>query len=667
MKGPRHQRRSFCNCLLTERLESDNLAQTFHDISVIICAYTEDRWNDLVAAIRSVQQQTLPPREIIVVIDHNPGLLKRVQECVPGVIVIENQEAKGLSGARNSGAAVAQQPVVAFPDDDAIAEPNWIERLMAHYTDSIVIGVGGKIEPLWDGKRPSWFPEEFNWAVGCTYQGMPTEGTSVRNVIGANMSMWRKAMHLITTRKLESSTITCQVPEHVPVRILEIELGQPLPTIYAIDDQTGHCYKRAMCLVRLHSRPLGSIGLQLNKSEMSAYEYTQNTWHYLGQEINEHLQQDGLSPVTELSTAGLCSPVPPRCIKERGRFLTEVPFASVIVPTHDRPEQLERCLRSLVSLQYPHYEVIVVDNAPTTDATAVLIQQAYRDMPWVRYIREDRPGASWARNRGIAAAKGEILTFTDDDVVVDTYWLLELVRAFSVAEDVACVTGLVMPLELETPAQVWFEEYGGFSKGFTRRIFDMTDHHPKTPLHPYTAGQFGSGVSAAFTAAFLRGVGGFDPALGPGDRTQAGEDLALFFQAVIGGHKLVYTPDALLYHLHRRDEASLHRQMYNYGVGLTAYLTKSLLDNPRLLLNLITKVPYGLYFTLSARSPKNRKKSMHYPKELTRLELKGMVYGPFAYIRSRWATRNARKALRKSAGQERVGQTPPLPLLDEEA
>lgn len=173
---------------------SNKMTPTAHDFSVIICAYTEDRWDDLVAAVKSVQQQTLPPREIIVVIDRNPNLLMRVQEHLSGVIAIENREAKGASGARNSGAAVAQGAVLAFLDDDAIAEPDWMERLVACYTDPRVIGVGGKIEPLWLGKRPSWFPDEFNWVVGCTYRGMPTENAPVRNVIGANMSVRRHVL-----------------------------------------------------------------------------------------------------------------------------------------------------------------------------------------------------------------------------------------------------------------------------------------------------------------------------------------------------------------------------------------------------------------------------------------------------------------------------------------
>src|SRR5438270_12782283 len=108
------------------------------------------------------------------------------------------------------------------------------------------------------------------------------------------------------------------------------------------------------------------------------------------------------------------------------------------------------------------------------------------------------------------AARGEIVAFTDDDVVVDRYWLAELVRGFSMAADVVCVTGLVMPLELETQAQLWFEEFGDSTQRFTLRIFDLQEHHPNTPLYPY-AGSFGSAANMAFRTAFLRSVGGFDP------------------------------------------------------------------------------------------------------------------------------------------------------------
>jgi len=162
------------------------------DISVIICAYSEARWDDLLSAVSSVQKQTCPPREIIVVVDHNPALFNRVRENIPQIGAIENTESQGLSGARNSGVAAAKGDLVAFLDDDAVAAPDWLVQLSARYTDPHVLGVGGSIEPIWEGERPHWFPEEFNWVVGCTYRGMPQVRGTVRNLIGCNMSFRRQ-------------------------------------------------------------------------------------------------------------------------------------------------------------------------------------------------------------------------------------------------------------------------------------------------------------------------------------------------------------------------------------------------------------------------------------------------------------------------------------------
>jgi glucosyl-dolichyl phosphate glucuronosyltransferase len=164
-------------------------------ISVIICAYTEHRWDDLVAAVASVQAQTLPAQEIIVVVDHNPALLAQTRGLV-GVTAVENHHPRGLSGARNSGSAVARGAVIAFLDDDAVAAPDWLARLAAGYANPAVMGVGGAIEPCWEAGRPPWFPEEFDWVVGCTYRGMPTEAQPVRNLIGANMSFRREVFTL---------------------------------------------------------------------------------------------------------------------------------------------------------------------------------------------------------------------------------------------------------------------------------------------------------------------------------------------------------------------------------------------------------------------------------------------------------------------------------------
>jgi glucosyl-dolichyl phosphate glucuronosyltransferase len=166
-------------------------------VSVVICAYTERRWDELVDAITSVRRQTTPPLEVIVSVDYNPALRNRVAHRLPGVVIAENRQRQGLSGARNAGVALARGDVVAFLDDDAAAAPDWLERLSARYTSPTVLGVGGAIEPVWSGGRPRCFPKEFDWVVGCTYRGMPEAPTAVRNLIGANMSLRRAVLNAL--------------------------------------------------------------------------------------------------------------------------------------------------------------------------------------------------------------------------------------------------------------------------------------------------------------------------------------------------------------------------------------------------------------------------------------------------------------------------------------
>jgi glycosyltransferase involved in cell wall biosynthesis len=166
-------------------------------ISVVICAYTEARWRDLVAAAKSARSQTLPPLEVIVVVDHSPRLLERVRTGLPDVVAVANHASAGLSGARNSGVAAARGTVVAFLDDDAVAAPDWLERLTAAYLDERVLGVGGEIEPVWETGRPRWFPVEFGWVVGCTFRGLPERTSVVRNPIGANMSFRRELFEAV--------------------------------------------------------------------------------------------------------------------------------------------------------------------------------------------------------------------------------------------------------------------------------------------------------------------------------------------------------------------------------------------------------------------------------------------------------------------------------------
>jgi hypothetical protein len=166
-------------------------------VSVVIAAYTDDRWTQLRDAVISVLAQTRPAIETIVVVDHNPDLLSHARRELPDAMVIANTGARGASGARNTGVAVSRGEIVAFIDDDACATPDWLETLIAGFADPAVAGVGGRVDPLWVTARPRWFPREFDWTVGASYSGMPETTARVRNVWTNNMALRRTAFNAV--------------------------------------------------------------------------------------------------------------------------------------------------------------------------------------------------------------------------------------------------------------------------------------------------------------------------------------------------------------------------------------------------------------------------------------------------------------------------------------
>jgi GT2 family glycosyltransferase len=160
-------------------------------VTVVVCAYAWERRELLRESVRSLHGQTCAPADVIVVVDHNPALLDWVREQVPAVTAIPNVEPAGLAGARNTGAKAARSELVAFIDDDARAGPDWIERIRTAFRDPNVIGAGGAVLAEFECERPRWLPREFDWVVGCTYRGLPSKPTPVRNVIGCNMAFRR--------------------------------------------------------------------------------------------------------------------------------------------------------------------------------------------------------------------------------------------------------------------------------------------------------------------------------------------------------------------------------------------------------------------------------------------------------------------------------------------
>lgn len=425
-----------------------------------------------------------------------------------------------------------------------------------------------------------------------------------------------------------------------PVLPLEVELSDPLPYLHVGVSPSGYPYDRALILVRLHSFPIGLITIVpdedggIHPTVLGAVIEAS-----LGTQIRQHLENDGLDSDHALDMGGYPSLTPPRCLQERASFLAQAPFVSIIVPTRDRPDMVERCLTSLLAMDYPpsQFEIIIVDNVPRTDATRAYLETRYANStPPIYYAREDRSGSASARNLGLQMARGEIVAFTDDDVVVDRHWLTEMARAFTVAPNVACVTSLVVPMEMETPAQLLFEEYGGFARsGCVTRVFNVTDHRPDHPLFPYVVGVIGAGNSMAFRRATLAEMGNFDPALGNGTPALGGVDFEAFLRTLVSGYTLVYTSAAVVRHAHRKDYAALMRQLYNYGVGLSAVLLKIMLHYPAVVPDVLVRIPSGIKYVLSPRSDLNRAKGEKFPKELSRLHMQGMLVGPFAYMRSR--------------------------------
>jgi GT2 family glycosyltransferase len=330
-----------------------------------------------------------------------------------------------------------------------------------------------------------------------------------------------------------------------------------------------------------------------------------------------------------------------------GRGAGEPPYASVVVATRERAGQLARALDSLLAQDHPRFEIVVVDNAPVTSETRELIERKYAER--VRYVCEPVPGLAVAHNTGLAAARGEVVAFTDDDVVADPRWLTELTAPFAADPGLGCSTGLILPARLTTPAQVLLESHGGFAKGFTPRTYDPARPPGDEPLFPFTAGRFGSGANMAFRTAVLRSVGGFDPATGAGTAARGGDDLYGFVRVLAQGHRLRYTPSALVWHHHRETWRDLETQAYGYGAGLTAFLTAVLVNRPALLPAFLAKLPRGLAHaraltavreTEGGGAPGDHDTRTHpWPRRLSRLQRRGMVYGPVGYLRARRALR----------------------------
>ena len=221
--------------------------------------------------------------------------------------------------------------------------------------------------------------------------------------------------------------------------------------------------------------------------------------------VAKHFADDGMPPPDHLPPVGLARPEWTRCVGRR--LVAGGPKITVVIATRDRTESLLRCLASLSRVNYPAFDVVVVDSAPSGETTARTLNGNRRGPFPLRYLRVSRPGLALAHNAALPAVTGEIVAITDDDVEVEPDWLAALAEAFA-ESNATCVTGLILPAELETRAQLLVEQAGGFGRGFTRRTFSRAMPEPD-PLFPFAAGRFGSGANMAFRTDWLVARKGF--------------------------------------------------------------------------------------------------------------------------------------------------------------
>ncbi|MFC1975505.1 glycosyltransferase family 2 protein [Chloroflexota bacterium] len=405
------------------------------------------------------------------------------------------------------------------------------------------------------------------------------------------------------------------------IKVVDIELNCPLTTIENLDG-----YVALKGLVRLHGTPLGYIQLPVIGGCCLDTAIGQVVLEQYSEAIINHLISDGLaaSQSGSLRIEDLVNAPHPV-------YNGPLPLVTVAVCTRNRTADLALCLDSLLKLNYPALDLLVVDNAPSDEATEQLVRERFST---VRYVCEPRPGLDWARNRAIIEARGEIIAYTDDDVVVDSGWVSALVKVFTGDPEVMAVTGLVIPHELETESQILFEKYGGFGRGF-KQIRTRLDAKQRDRWRYYGAGQYGTGANMAYRRSVFGQIGLFDPALDVGTVTNGGGDLEMFFRVLKEGHILVYEPEAVIRHRHRREYAKLHTQITNNGIGLYSYFVRSALAYPDERLNFTRLGLWWLWWWYIRRLLISFFSIYPIPRELIWTELWGVLVGLTRYQKAR--------------------------------
>lgn len=389
------------------------------------------------------------------------------------------------------------------------------------------------------------------------------------------------------------------------VKVVTVDLAQPFPDLSHLDLTY---YTHLQILVRHQEQSIGYAWVHIRSRRFVAEDHLR---HVIEEQLFDSLNraafdralQSGVSPMSDL------------------------PAVTVAVCTRGRAKSLQRTLRSLLKLDYPadKLDLLVVDNAPTDNETRRVVTAMER----IRYVVEPRPGLDWARNRAVQEAHSAIIAFTDDDVVVDPFWVRAAAGHFEHTA-VMCVTGLVVPAERETPMQNVFEEYSGFGRGFERRYYNMSvqKHWRYWPLG---AGIFGTGCNMVFRKVLFAEIGSFDTALDVGTPSHGAGDHDMFYRTLRSGYTLVYEPDAIVWHYHRRSYAELRRQLKDFGYGVYAFWMKTFWADRQMRWRTLrfALIWYWKWFLVRLWRPGRL------PRKLVAVEALGALLGPLAYWQAR--------------------------------
>lgn len=419
-------------------------------------------------------------------------------------------------------------------------------------------------------------------------------------------------------------------PSPEPIWIGQVELSESLVPVGVSRPQRAED-SAARLLVRLHGQVLGFVSITLSGPDLDPATVAAAVQAQLAGPLGRHLEHDGL----ELGGArGALTADGVGGGRSCGHLASPVWAApiTVVVCTRDRPEVLANCLAWLQRLRYPAFDVVVVDNAPTTGGTRDCFDRVVGDDARFRYVCEPTAGLSKARNRGLAEAHAAHVAFTDDDVQVDPWWLHGIAAGLARDPGAGCVTGLVPPAELEHGAQHYFDRRYSWATHMAPHVYDMANGRDQSVLYPYSAGIFGTGANFAVDRDLFLELGGFDEALGAGSPAGGGEDLDAFVRILRAGRSVVYEPSAIVWHVHRAGSRAQRRQLFSYGAGLTAFLSKYVVD-PRTTREILSRLPEG--GRRMTRLWSSAEITGRAPPVLIAAEALGMVAGPLAYLRGR--------------------------------